>query len=214
MLLELLNRDLRLHYDALLLPFLFALVMAGLYPFNPELPIFGPVLGFVFAAFLPLIIHLREHHAGSLAELVGLPVARHQIVQARMVEGFLLPTLLLILSNLVIALITRTWPSMPPADLMRFLGWALFWCFGFFLPFVLRWDGMGLAAAFGILFTLGTALSLTQFLPPQIHFGIWNVIQKIVVHFGTHTHQHTLLLLTLFALSFHLATRALAARDL
>ena len=214
MLLELLKRDLRLHYDALLLPFLFAIVMAGLYPFNPELPIFGPVLGFVFAAFLPLILHLREDHAGTLGELAALPVSRSQLVQARFLEGILLPALLLIVSNLVIAGITRAWPGLPKGELVLFLGWALFWCFAFFLPFTLRWDGKGLISAFGLLMALGTGISLTQFLPPQTHFAFWKVVGGMVLFLGNHPPLHTLLLLSLFALSFELSTRALAARDL
>jgi hypothetical protein len=213
MLLELLKRDLRLHYDALLLPFLFALVMAGLYPFNPELPVFGPVLGFVFAAFLPMVLHLREQHAGSLGDLAGLPVSRRAIVQVRFLEGFLLPAFLLILSNLVIVFITRSRSSLPSAEMVLFLGWALFWCFAFFLPFTLRWDGRGLILAFGLLFALGTGISLTQFLPSQFHLGFWKAIMNTVQFFGNHPNLHTLLLLTLFALSFELSTRAFAARD-
>lgn len=214
MLLELLKRDLRLHYDALLLPFLFALVMAGLHPFNPELPIFGPVLGFVFAAFLPLILHLREDHAGTLGELAGLPVSRRQLIQARFLEGILLPALLLIVSNLLIAGITRTWPGLPQGELMLVLGWALFWCFEFFLPFTLRWDGKGLVSAFGLLFALGTGISLTQFLPTGMHAAFWNGLANTLQFFGNHPSLHILLLLSLFALSFELSTRAFAARDL
>lgn len=214
MLLELLKRDLRLHYDALLLPFLFALVMAGLYPFNPELPIFGPVLGFVFAAFLPVILHLREHHAGTLGDLAGLPVSRRTLVLVRFMEGILLPVFLLLISNLLIALITRTTPSLPKGEILLVLGWALFWCLAFFLPFTLRWDAKGLISAFGILFALGTALSLTQFLPTRIHLGTWRLITQTVSYLGDHTPLHILLLLGLFALSFELSTRAIAARDL
>lgn len=214
MLLELLKRDLRLHYDALLLPFLFALVMAGLYPFNPELPIFGPALGFVFAAFLPLILHLREDHAGTLGELAGLPVSRRQLIQARFLEGILLPALLLIVSNLLIAGITRTWPGLPQGELMLVLGWALFWCFAFFLPFALRWDGKGLISAFGLLMALGTGIALTQFLPEWMHLAFWKGLVNTVQFFGNHLSLHILLLLSLFALSFELSTRAFAARGL
>ncbi len=214
MLLELLKRDLRLHYDALLLPFLFALVMAGLHPFNPELPIFGPVLGFVFAAFLPLVLHLREDHAGTLGELAGLPVSRRQLVQARFLEGILLPALLLIISNLVIAGITRTAPALPKAEIYLPLGWALFWCFAFFLPFALRWDGKGLISAFGLLFTLGIGISLSQFLPTRMHLALWKGLVNTVEFFGNHPSLHIALLLGLFTLSFELSTRALAARDL
>lgn len=214
MLLELLKRDLRLHYDALLLPFLFALVMAGLHPFNPKLPIFGPVLGFVLAAFLPLILHLREDHAGTLGELAGLPVSRRQLIQARFLEGILLPALLLIVSNLLIAGITRTWPGLPQGELMLVLGWALFWCFAFFLPFTLRWDGKGLLSAFGLLMALGTGIALTQFLPEWMHLAFWKGLVNTVQFFGNHLSLHILLLLSLFALSFELSTRAFAARDL
>lgn len=214
MLLELLKRDLRLHCDALLLPFLFALVMAGLYPFNPDLPIFGPVLGFVVAAFLPVILHLREHHTGTLGDLASLPVSRRTLAQARFMEGILLPALLLILSNLLIALITRTAPALPKGEMMLPLGWALFWCFAFFLPFTLRWDAKGLVSAFGILFALGAGLSLTQFLPMRIHLGLWHLITRTLLYLGDHTPLHILLLLGLFGLSFELSTRALAARDL
>lgn len=214
MLLELLKRDLRLHYDALLLPFLFALIMAGLYPFNPELPIFGPALGFVFAAFLPLILHLREDHADTLGQLAGLPVSRRQLVQARFLEGLLLPALLLIVSNLIIAGITRTAPALPKLEMILFLGWALFWCFAFFLPFTLRWDGKGLISAFGLLMALGTGIALTQFLPPRMHLGFWRAFMNTAQFLGNHLSLHILLLLGLFTLSFELSTRALAARDL
>jgi len=212
--LELLKRDLRLHYGALLLPFLFALAMAGLHPFNPELPIFGPVLGFVFAAFLPLVLHLREQHAGSLGDLLALPVSRAHLVRLRYLEGFLLPALLLILANLVLAAITRSLPGMPDGDMLRGLGWALFWCFAFFLPFALRWDGKGLVGAFGLLFCLGGGISLTQFLPPRLHLPIWKAFMNTVMFFGNHPSLHNLLLLALFALCYQLSIRALAARDL
>jgi hypothetical protein len=214
MLLELLKRDLRLHYGALLLPFVFALTMACLYPFNPDLPIFGPVLGFVFAAFLPLALHLREQSTGSLGDLASLPVARTRIVQLRFLEAFLLPSVLLILANLAMALITRTWPNLPDANLMRGLGWALFYCFAFFLPFTLRWDGKGLVVAFGILFALGLGLNLTQYLPQPIHLSLWAALMKILLFFAAHSHLHTLLLLGLFALCYQAAIRAFAARDL
>jgi len=214
MLLELLKRDLRLHYDALLLPFLFALVMAGLYPFNPELPIFGPVLGFVFAAFLPVILHLREDHTGTLGELAGLPVSRRQLIQARFLEGILLPALLLMASNLLIAGITRTATPLPKLELMLPLGWALFWCFAFFLPFALRWDGKGLISAFGLLMALGTGIALTQFLPEWMHLAFWKGLRSAFLFFGNHPSLHIALLLGLFTLSFELSTRALAARDL
>ncbi len=214
MLLELLKRDLRLHYDALLLPFLFALVMAGLHPFNPELPIIGPVLGFVVAAFLPLVLHLREDHAGTLGELAGLPVSRRTLVQVRFLEGFLLPALLLLFSNLVIAGITRTPPALPKMELMLPLGWALFWCFAFFLPFALRWDGKGLISAFGLLFALGIGISLTRFLSAGMQMAFAKGLVSTFEFFGNHPSLHTVLLLGLFTLSFELSTRAFAARDL
>ncbi|MFZ1613918.1 MAG: ABC-2 transporter permease [Holophaga sp.] len=214
MLLELLKRDCRLHYGALLLPFIFTLAMAGLYPFNPELPIFGPVLGFVFAAFLPLALHLREQTTGSLGDLTALPVARRQIVQLRFVEAILLPTALLLVSNLVMAAITRTLPGLPAIWMLRGLGWALFFCFAFFLPFALRWDGKGIVAAFALLSTVFTALTLVQFLPTRIHEAIWRPLSRMVLFFFEHPNLHTLLLVGLLALCYQVAIKAFASRDL
>ena len=214
MLLELLKRDLRLHYGALLIPFVFALTLAGLHFFDPGLPMFGSVLGFAIAAFLPLVLHLREHGTGSLGDLAGLPVSREQIVQLRFLEAFLLPSALLSLSTLAIAILTRTLPAMPNVLQIQGLGWALIFCCAYYLPFVLRWDGKGLVAAFALLFGLGAAGPLLEFLPTPTKNALGESIVKVISYFGAHPSLHTLLLLGLFALFYQLSIRAFAARDL
>lgn len=214
MLLELLKRDLRLHYGALLVPFVLALALAFAHYFNPDLAVLGLGLGFVLAAFLPLALHLREQQLGTLGDLLSLPVSRRQIVQLRFLEAVVFPVVLLAVTGMVLALVTRTRPTLPDAGLLRAMGWALLFCFAVFLPSTLRWDGKGFLAVFGGYFVYGMGLSLTQFLPSATHLAFWKNMNRGLEHLATHPHQHSALILGLLLLCYFASIRTFASRDL
>lgn len=216
MLLDLLKRDLRLHWDVMTLPFaVLALIMGAIGIAHESAAMLGLVLlGSLFVPFLPLAIHLRESSQGTLADLLTLPVSRSAIVALRYVEMLVFAVLMIGLAHL------GTWLALCATahELVRFqvmggdsllpIGVLLLLCFAYPMPFTLRWDGKGLAVAFALLSAVWTALALL--LPES---GPGPGFQRFFLHLIQHPGQVVLGLLGLLLLSYLVSLKAFAARD-
>ena len=102
MLLELLKRDLKLHWDALVLPLLIlVLIMGAIGLANEGAALVGLFMcSFMFIPILPMAIHIREAQTGTLGDLLALPVSRTALVSLRYLEVLLLAAGLLALAHL------------------------------------------------------------------------------------------------------------------
>jgi len=222
MLLNLLKRDLKLHWDILVLPYVILTLLMGALAISNEAAAVagGATMGALFVPFMPLAIHIRENSQGTLGDLVALPTSRKTLVSLRYLEVLLFAGVMIVLVHL------GTWIAQSAAAhrLVHFgvmdqaglfaTGMLLLICFAYPLPFTLRWNGIGLAVAFGILWFLmagigGPGLLLSAEKKALIDKAIFVFITHLINHPG----QVTLALLALFAISFPISLRAFSSRD-
>lgn len=221
MLLKLLKRDLRLHWDALVVPMLILIVVMGVIGLvNQGAATAGLILmGFLFIPILPMAIHVREASQGTMGDLVSLPVSRTDIVSLRYVEVLLFAAVALGLAHL------GTWIALSVAahKVVHFqvmdrsgvflLGMLLLFFFAYPMPFALRWDGKGISAAFVIFFLLNFGFIVLTLRYPVGMAGCEKVFTRYVMHLLEHSGQMTLVILGLFFLSYVLSLKAFAGRD-
>jgi len=222
MLLNLLKRDLRLHWDVLVLPYVILALAMGALGISSEAGAVAGVLliGSLFVPFLPMAIHLRENSQGTLADLVALPASRDSLVTLRYLEVALFAGVMIALAHL------GTWltQSVSSHHLAHFeimdqgglLGTALLLlvCFAYPLPFTLRWNGKGLAAAFGIAWALLSGISGLALLLSPVQQEAWDrACYQSVMHLINHPGKLALGGLALFGLSYVLSLKAFSGRD-
>jgi len=230
MLLKLLKRDLRLHWDALMVPLLIlVLVMGAISMANEGAALVGLLLiGFLFIPILPMAIQVREASQGALGDLVSLPVSRTAIVTLRYLEVLLFAAVALTLAHL------GTWAALSAAahKAVHFevmdrsgvlaIGMLLVFCFAYPMPFVFRWEGKGILIAFGILFGGSIGFGFVSQLFPKIMEPYGNYFFRFFVHMlgdprqandTGHLGQMVLLILCLFAASYGASLKAFAKRE-
>lgn len=214
MLLELLKRDLRLHWDSLVLPILIlglglgAIVMA-----DEGIKLTGLILETSFLIpMLPLALHQRESGKGTLGDLLVLPVSRAAVVRLRYVEVLLFSAGMIALAHggAWVALSAAAHKPIPPGVMGRdeFLGVGvllIFW-FAYPMPFFLRWGLKGLAFAYAPVIALFTALHL---LLPEFDVDFHRAIARLMED----PVRMALGVSSLFALSYLLSLKAFAGRD-
>lgn len=219
MLLKLLKRDLRLHWDVLVVPFgVVAMLMGGLSFINPATAIFGAlILMTLFIPFLPMALHLREGSQGTLPDLVALPLSRRALVELRILELVLLSGLALILGHLA------TWAveSIQAHRLLplRMMGTQdftpvlvlLIACFAYPLPFLFRWEAKGLVGTYGLIF--GASLIASR-LPEKPKLSLVMGMLRFVEAFVQHPGRMALLTLGLFTVSYLASVWAFSRREL
>lgn len=219
MLLKLLRRDLRLHWDAMILPFLILILAMGAVGLSSEAAaVLGTVLiGALFVPFLPLAIHLREQSQGTLPEVLAGPVPRRSLVVLRYLEVLLFAGAMIALGHLGswIALCASAHGLVPMAMMDKSalfpISALLLICFAYPMPFMLRWDGKGLAAAFALFASLSVILWWLL-----ARFGTeatGRTIARIMLHLLEHPGQVAIGFLGLFALSYPLSLKAATSRD-
>ncbi len=219
MLLKLLKRDLRLHWDALALPYvILALAMGSVGLSNGGAAMVGTIsIGVLFIPFLPMALHLREQHQGTLGDVIALPASRASLVTLRYVEALLFALAMLIIGHLGswFALSATAHTFVPMAFMDRsgalVIGLLMLICFAYPMPFTLRWDGKGLAAAFILLMT--GFVGLGMLLPTSRAAAMAGAMNRFFLHLMTHPGQMALGFLTAFILSYRLALIAIEARD-
>lgn len=230
MLLNLLKRDLRLHWDALVIPIvLLVLVMGAIGLSDQGTALVGLILcAFLFVPVLPIALQIREAHMGTMSDLLALPVSRGSVVTLRYLEVLLFATGLLLLAHL------GTWIALSaaahklvPFDVMGregalAIGLLLLFLFAYPMPFAFRWGGKGAGAAFSLLFVGFTGLQLTAEFSPKIGERFGRALVRFLEHMlgepgqhngSGHPGQMALLLLGLFSLSYVLSLKAFARRD-
>jgi hypothetical protein len=220
--LNLLKRDLKLHWDVMILPFVvLVLAMAAVGISNEGAAVVGVLLiGSLFVPFLPMAIHLRENSQGTLGDLVSLPCSRRAIVSLRYIEILLFAGVMIVLVHI------GTWVAQSAAAhrLVPFgfmdrsgiflIGMLLVLCFAYPMPFTLRWDGKGLATAFVLLMVVSVGLSglvAMMSMTKQEAFG--KAYFQIVMHLVDHPAQVALGILALFSSSYLLSLKAFTSRD-
>ena len=215
MLLKLLKRDLRLHWDALVVPLvILVLVMGAIGLANEGAAMVGLVLcSFLFIPVLPMAIHFREASQGTLGDLLTLPVSRMALVSLRYLEVLLFAVGLLALAHL------GTWLalSMAAHKVAHFefmdrsgafgIGILLLFLFAYPMPFFLRWGMKGIGLAYLPVIVLLTVHEM--FFP---HFGD-AFVPRSIMHLIAHPGQMTLGILGLFSLSYLFSLKAFAPRD-
>jgi ABC-type transport system involved in multi-copper enzyme maturation permease subunit len=230
MLLKLLKRDLRLHWDALVIPLLILIVIMGAIGLaNEGVALVGLLLiGFLFIPFLPMAIHMRETTQGSLGDLMSLPVSRAALVSLRYLEVLLFAAVALTLAHL------GTWVALSAAahkavhfqvmDRSGVIAFSLLLliCFAYPMPFTFRWGGKGISVAFGILIGGFMAYGLVSQFYPKLMALLGNSLFRCLIYLlGTpgqpndagHPGQIALLFLGLFAASYGLSLKAFAGKD-
>ena len=221
MLLKLLKRDLRLHWDALVVPMLILIVVMGVIGLvNQGAATAGLILmGFLFIPILPMAIHVREASQGTMGDLVSLPVSRTDIVSLRYVEVLLFAAVALGLAHL------GTWIALSVAGhkVVHFqvmdrsglfaLGMLLLCFFAYPMPFALRWDGKGISAAFVIFFLFNFGFIVLTLSYPAGMAGCEKVFTRSVMHLLENPGHLMLLIVGLFSLSYLLSLKAFARRD-
>ena len=215
MLLKLLKRDLRLHWDALVIPLLIlVLVMGAIGMANEGAALAGLVFcSFLFIPVLPMAIHFRESSQGTMGDLLALPISRPALVSLRYLEVLLFAAGLIALAHL------GTWVALSAAahkavhfDLMDrpgvyFICVLLLFLFAYPMPFFLRWGLKGIGFAYVPVVIVFTIHGLFF-----VHFGE-GVLYRSVIHLIARPGQMTLGILSLFSLSFVLSWKAFAGRD-
>ncbi len=221
MLLRLLKRDMRLHWDALVVPLLILILVMGVIGIvNQGAAIAGLLLiGFLFIPILPMAIHVREASQGTMGDLVSLPVSRKDVVRLRYLEVLLFTAAALILAHL------GTWAVLSAAAhaAVQFqfidrsglfvMGMLLLCFFAYPMPFALRWEGKGIAFAFATFFLLDLGLmGLSLRFPTTMeHYG--QTFSKVEMHLMVHPGQWALVVLCLFATSYGLSLKAFLGKD-
>jgi ABC-type transport system involved in multi-copper enzyme maturation permease subunit len=222
MLFNLLKRDLRLHWDILVLPYVILALIMGAIAISNEAAAAagGAAMGALFVPFMPLAIHLRENSQGTLVDLVALPSSRRNLVSLRYLEVLLFACVMIVLVHL------GAWVAQSAAA-HRFvhfglmdqgglsvIGMLLLICFAYPLPFTLRWNGKGLALAFGILwFLLAGSSGPGLLLPANKKALIDKAMFVSIAHLINHPGQVALGILALFAVSYLLSLKAFSSRD-
>lgn len=219
MLLKLLKRDLRLHWDVLVVPLgVLVMLMGGLSFVNGAVAAFSTLLlTALFIPVLPLALHRREGSQGILGDLVALPLSRRSLVDLRFLEVFLLVGLALVIGHLTTWIVecTQAHRLMP----MRIMGAhdatpilvLLLGCFAYPLPFLLRWEGKGLAAAYGLIVL---ASLVTSRLPQKVQFFLVRGLHHFMEAIGQYPGRMALFTLGLFLLSYLASVWALSRREL
>lgn len=215
MLLRLMKRDLKLHWDALLVPILLLaleMVAVGLAA-DPE-GLEGLILETSFLVpVLPLAIHLREDSQGTLGDLLVLPVSRNDVVRLRYLQVLLFSTGMLALAHLGmwVALSLAANSPIPPGVMSghQLLGTGLFLLFWFAypMPFFLRWGLKGIAFAYVPAYVLFTILVLKV---PDPIARMHQFVEQLLAYPG----PMALVIPALFLLSFGLSLKAFAGRDI
>lgn len=231
MLLNLLKRDLKLHWDALVIPLLLLVViMAAMALANEGAAFVGLILcSFLFIPVLPMAIHVREAHTGTLGDLLALPVSRNAVVTLRYLEVLICAAGLIALAHLGvwIALSASAHKVVPFQFMDRSGGLAtsvlLLLLFAYPMPFALRWGGKGMGLAFGLLIGGFMALGFASELIPALEKSIGRMIFETIAYFlgAFQTPQDTghpmhlaLVFLCLFSLSYVISRKAFAGKDL
>lgn len=229
MLLNLLKRDLKLHWDALVIPLLLLLLIMGAIGIaNEGAALMGLVFcSFLFIPVLPLALHVREVHTGTMGDLLALPVSRRTVVNLRYLEVLLLAFGLVTLAHL------GTWVALSlaahqvvPFEIMDRGGafvmvLLLVLLFAYPMPFALRWGGKGAGIAMGGLVTGFLGLGFASDLFPKFMESFGKIPSRIVLHFmgwgnppnSGHPGQLAVVFLGLFALSYLLSLKAFERRD-
>jgi len=224
--LNLLKRDLKLHWCAMVLPYVIVmLVMGAIVISNPDSALAVAVtMGALVIPFLPMAIHLRENSQGTLADLVALPGSRKALVSLRYIEALLFSAVMVSLAHL------DTWSAQSaaahrfvPFDVLDRTGFALttmplLICFAYPMPFTLRWNGKGLAVAFAILYVLILGIiGLMRLFPLKEHVGYSRAFARFVMYLMDHPGQATsgflALFLVLFSVSYLLSLKAFSSRE-
>lgn len=218
MLPSLLRRDLRLHWDVLVLPFLvLGLAMGILATVDTVRGMLGlTFIGALFVPFLPMTIHLREAAQGTLGDLLALPVSRRDLVTLRYLEFLAFGGVALILAHtgtwLALSVMKRGVAPFPVMDAGAglVLGMLGLLCFAWPMPFALRWGGKGIALAYGIL-GLGHAGPMLL-LPRAVESAVHQVF-RFFDHLLQHPGQLALAILGLLLLSYLASLKAFDGVD-
>lgn len=214
MLLELLKRDLKLHWDSLMVPTLVLGMGLGAIMLADEgVKLTGLILETSFLIpMLPLAIHQRESSKGTLGDLLVLPVSRGDVVRLRYLEVlfFCGGMLLLAHAGAWVALSAAARHPIPVSvmDRDQFLGVGiliLFW-FAYPMPFFLRWGLKGLGSAYVLVVVFFTTLRLFV---PGYDMSIHHFIERELGH----PVRLALGVSGLFALSYLLSLKAFMGRD-
>lgn len=216
MLSALLYRDLRLHWGALILPGLLALLTSLSLHRAGENPIALLALALIFALLVPHALHLREEHRGTLGELRALPVSEGRFVAFRFLEG-LLSALGVVLLHLILLRVLRgpgAWDGLG-AWLNPGWLWMLLLVLALPMPITLRWGGKGwIALVLGAFLLLGGwvgFVELTGHWPLGERF--LRLLARAALHLIAHPIQHAALLLGLSLICVPLAVTGLRRRD-
>lgn len=218
MLPRLLRRDLRLHWDVLVLPFLIlGLAMGVLATVDKVRGMLGlTFIGALFVPFLPMTIHLREAAQGTLGDLLALPVSRRDIVGLRYLEFLAFGGVALVLAHggawLALSVMKRGMAPFPVMDAGGglVLGVLLLFCFAWPMPFALRWGGKGIALAYALL-GLGYAGPLLL-LPREVEAAAPAVFRSLN-HLLQHPGQMALGILGLLLVSYLASLKAFDGVD-
>ncbi len=214
MLLELLKRDLRLHWDSLMIPILVLGVGLGAVVMSEEgTRLNGLILETSFLIpMLPIAIHQRESSKGTLGDLLTLPVSREQVVRLRYLEALLVCAGMLVLAHVGawLALSAASGHPIPASvmggDQVLGVGLMLLVWFAFPMPFFLRWGLKGLGSAYFLLVAFFTLLRL-------IVPGYGESIERFIDRELGHPLRLALGVATLFCLSYLLSRKAFEGRD-
>lgn len=231
MLLDLLKRDLKLHWDALVVPLLIlVLVMGAIGLANEGAAMLGLVAcSLLFIPILPIAIHIREATTGTLGDLLVLPVSRASVVNLRYLEVLLFTLGLLVLAHLgtwvALSAAAHKWVPFGFMDRSAVFGMSmlLLFLFAYPMPFALRWGGRGIGIAYSALVGLFMGLGFASELSPafgRLYAGTFLRCFTYLMggfdptHDQGHPGQAALLLMGLFTLSYLLSRKAFAGKDL
>ena len=218
MLFDLLKRDLKLHWDLLVLPYLIlALLMGALSLAAEGAAVAGAItMGSLFVPFLPMAIHLREQSQGTLGDLLALPVRREALVSLRYLEFGLFTGLVIVLAH------GGTWLAQSAAARRAvrlqiidgpgamILGLLLLFCFAYPVPFCLRWDGKGLVGAYVL---LSVVLVGPGWIFPKAMEAFAPTFLRFIQHLVAHPGQVALGFLALLLFSYLISLKAFGTRD-
>lgn len=219
---ELLKRDVRLHWDILVMPYgVLALMMGAIALSNGVVAAAGSLLmGVLFVPFLPLAIHLRENSQGTLGNILTLPCSRREVVRLRFLELAILGLALLTLIHLAIwiaqsleahALVK---PGLMNREGVFMTGLLLVSCFAYPLPITLRWNGKGLAVALAVLWALLSGIgALAMLLPPEGQRRYFHAVITAITYGMEHPGVLALGTLALMGVSYLVSLKAFEGRD-
>lgn len=146
--LSLLARDWKLHKDGLLVLSVIVLIMVPVsFLSHPQMEekFLVPLLGrtaFGLGCLLPFLLHARELQAGTLGDVLALPIARQDLVKLRWAEALLVGALFFLAVTLP-GLHHFGFRALAKAHLSCTLPWIFLWAFAAQLPFQLRFGQKG-----------------------------------------------------------------------